>query len=139
MDLLVLMSKGKLDASLISGGSPVIGCLVVIAVVDAIVVVVGGVGGDFVVVFNVDRIVDVDLVGTVCSRRIDGVVPFGRTVVLTVGSVAAGKIQRNVSDIQRRQRANKKNVRGLRLVVVVGGVVIVATAGHVEEAGASDS
>ena len=88
-----MMSKGKLDASLISGGSPVIGCLVVIAVVDAIVVVVGGVGGDFVVVFNVDRIVDVDLVGTVCSRRIDGVVPFGRTVVLTVGSVAAGKFR----------------------------------------------
>ena len=109
------MSKGKLDASLISGGSPVIGCLVVIAVVDAIVVVVGGVGGDFVVVFNVDRIVDVDLVGTVCSRRIDGVVPFGRTVVLTVGSVAAGKIQRNVSDIQRRQRANKKKRTGSSL------------------------
>ena len=108
-----MMSKGKLDASLISGGSPVIGCLVVIAVVDAIVVVVGGVGGDFVVVFNVDRIVDVDLVGTVCSRRIDGVVPFGRTVVLTVGSVAAGKIQRNVSDIQRRQRANKKKTYGV--------------------------
>ncbi len=93
-DLLVLVSKGKLDASLISGGG--VGRLVVVVVVVDVVVVDGlVVGGDF-VALDVNRIVVGDLVGTVCTRRIDGVVPLGLAVVLAgVATAVARQVETN--------------------------------------------